>query len=451
MPPIFFITSAIWRCIFRSRFSSCTSRPAPAAMRRLRLACRRSGLRRSRLVIELISAICRRSMRVVEARLVHLLLHLGHAGHHAHHALHAAHLLHLLQLRLQVVHVELALLEALHHALGRLGLQRLLRLLDQRHDVAHAEDAAGDALGVELLERVELLAEADEADRLAGDGAHRERRAAAAVAVHAGQDHAGDADAAVELLGDVHRVLAGQPVDHQQRLVRLGRVAHRLDLGHQRVVDVQPPGGVEHHHVVAAEGRLLAARAWRSPPGPGPARSAGRRRRPGAPRMASCSIAAGRRVSSEAISTRLPSRSPEAARELGGGGGLARALQPDHQDRRGRRVDAQRRRRPLAAPARRTSSSCTILTTCWPGVTDFVTAWPRAFSCDRLHEVARHRQRDVGLEQRHAHLAQRGGDVLVAQRALAGQLVEDAGEPAAEVLEHGAPSRTPIAPVGATR
>ena len=53
-------------------------------------------------------------------------------------------------------------------------------------------------VGVELLERVQLLADADEADRLAGDGAHRERGAAAAVAVHAGEDDAGDADAAVE-------------------------------------------------------------------------------------------------------------------------------------------------------------------------------------------------------------------------------------------------------------
>ena len=45
---------------------------------------------------------------------------------------------------------------------------------------------------------VHLLAGADQLDRLAGDGAHRKRRAAAAVAVHAGQHEAGDADALVE-------------------------------------------------------------------------------------------------------------------------------------------------------------------------------------------------------------------------------------------------------------
>ena len=60
--------------------------------------------------------------------------------------------------------------------------------LDQADDVAHAEDAAGDAVGVEGLELVDRLAGAGELDRLAGDRAHRQRRAAAGIAVHAGQD-----------------------------------------------------------------------------------------------------------------------------------------------------------------------------------------------------------------------------------------------------------------------
>ncbi len=101
------------------------------------------------------------------------------------------------------------------------------------------------------------------------------------------------------------------------------------------------------------------------------------------PSTASCSIAAGRRVSRLAISTRLPSRSfrrlasfavvvvlPEPCRPTIriGAGGLSIF-------------------RPSAfwSPAStRTSSSWTILTTCWPGVTDFVTAWPLAFSVTAL-------------------------------------------------------------------
>ena len=56
-------------------------------------------------------------------------------------------------------------------------------LLDQRDDVAHAQDAAGVALGIEHLQAVDLLADAGELDRRAGDLAHRQRRAAARIAV----------------------------------------------------------------------------------------------------------------------------------------------------------------------------------------------------------------------------------------------------------------------------
>ena len=71
--------------------------------------------------------------------------------------------------------------------LQRLGqFHRLAGLFDERHDVAHAEDAAGDALGMEILQPVDLLAGAHELDRLAGDGAHGERSTTAAVAVDAG-------------------------------------------------------------------------------------------------------------------------------------------------------------------------------------------------------------------------------------------------------------------------
>ncbi len=78
-----------------------------------------------------------------------------------------------------------------------------------------------DPLGMEGLELVDPLADAGELDRLAGDRAHRQRRAAARVAVHPGQDHAGELDLVDEALGDVDRVLAGHRVGDEQDLVRL--------------------------------------------------------------------------------------------------------------------------------------------------------------------------------------------------------------------------------------
>ena len=53
-------------------------------------------------------------------------------------------------------------------------------------------------LGMEIFQRVGLFAGADQLDRLAGDRAHRQRRAAAAVAVDPRQHDAGEADALVE-------------------------------------------------------------------------------------------------------------------------------------------------------------------------------------------------------------------------------------------------------------
>ena len=155
----------------------------------------------------------------------------------------------------EIVEIE----DALAHLLGHLGRLRrvdgLRRLLDQADDVAHAEDAVGEARGMEILERVHLLADADELDRLAGDRAHRQRRAAAAVAVHAGQHDAGEADALVEVLRQIDRVLAGQRVGDQQDLVRARGVADFRHLRHQRLVDMGAPGGVEQHDVVALQPR----------------------------------------------------------------------------------------------------------------------------------------------------------------------------------------------------
>ena len=326
-------------------------------------------------------------------------------GKHAHDARHAAHLLHLLELALQVVHVELTLLEALHHPLGGLGLQRLLGLLDQGDDVAHAKDAPRHLFGAELLDRVHLLAEADEADRLAGDRAHRQRRAAAAIAVHSGQKDAGDADLPVELLGDVHRILTGQAVHDEQRLVRLRNVPDGLDLRHQLLVDVKPAGGVEHDDIVAAQRRLLL-RA----PGYGD-RILARHDRQGVDAdllpqhgklmhrgRAACIEGGHQHPLALAV---LP-----AERQLGRGRGLARALKADHQHRRWGRVDLQRRGGGVAGK----DADQFVM----DDLHDLLAGGDRlgdglaaGLVLDAPDEVAGDGERDVGFQQGDADLAQR--------------------------------------------
>jgi hypothetical protein len=55
----------------------------------------------------------------------------------------------------------------------------------------------------------------------------------------------------------------------------------------------------------------------------------------------------------------------------------------------------------------------------------------------RLDEMLDHRERDVGLEQRDAHFAQRLLDVRFGQPRFAADLLDDLGEPRGQVVEHG--------------
>ena len=67
--------------------------------------------------------------------------------------------------------------------------------------------------------------------------------------------------------------------------------------------------------------------------------------------------------------------------------------------------------------------------TIWPGVIERTTSWPTAFAFTAVDKVAHHVESDIGLEQRAAHLAHGFGDISLAQRALAGELVEDGAKP----------------------
>ena len=105
-------------------------------------------------------------------------------GKRAYKLAHAAHLADLAVHVDEVVQRELGFREALR----RFGLFSLLLhahgALDEAHHVAHAQDALGDAVGVELLERIGLFTCTDELDGLACDLLDGKRAAAAGVAVH---------------------------------------------------------------------------------------------------------------------------------------------------------------------------------------------------------------------------------------------------------------------------
>ncbi len=375
-----------------------------------------------------------------------------HARQHAQHAAEPAHLLQLAELIGEIVEIELALLELGGHLLGLLALHRLGGALDQADDVAHAEDAAGDAVGMEILQRIQLLADADQLDRAAGDGAHGKRGTAARIAIDPGQHDAGQLHPVAELGRDIDRVLAGHGIDHQQGLGGRGCLMHGRRLGHQLLVHMQAAGGIEHDHVMALEPAGLE-RA----PGDGDRRLArddgqGRHLRLAA-EHGQLLLGRGPAGIEGGHQHALALAGLQAERDLGGGGRLARALEPDHHHddgRRGVEIDAD------AGPAQGLDQRVMDdLHHHLAGGDALEHALADGLLAHRGEEVADHRQGDIGLEQGHAHLAQRRIDIGLGQRAAPRQPPEDIAQPFCQLLEHRQPiaanSQNAKAPVRETR
>ena len=76
-------------------------------------------------------------------------------------------------MRVEVFEGEARFHDLLRLLFGGLAIDGLLRALDEREDVAHAEDPLRETVGMENLERVELLPHAEELHGNAGRGADR--------------------------------------------------------------------------------------------------------------------------------------------------------------------------------------------------------------------------------------------------------------------------------------
>ena len=76
------------------------------------------------------------------------------------------------------------------------------------------------------------------------------------------------------------------------------------------------------------------------------------------------------------------------------------------------------------------------MTTIWPGLTDLMTRRADRLGASPVDERAHNLERDVRLEQRAAHLAHRGVDVLLGEGAAAGEFIQYAGELFGQALEH---------------
>src|ERR1041385_361965 len=97
---------------------------------------------------------------------------------------------------------------------------------------------------MEGLERIIFFPYADELDGLPGNVADGERGAATGIAIHLGEDHAGQRELLVELVGRVDGVLAGHGVGDEEDLLRVEELLERLHLVHELIIDMQASGSV---------------------------------------------------------------------------------------------------------------------------------------------------------------------------------------------------------------
>ncbi len=157
----------------------------------------------------------------------------------------ASHLLELDHLVQEVLQVEVAFDDFGLHASSLLLVAVLLSTFDQAHHVTHAQDALGQPIGMEGLEGIDLLADADVLDGHAGHFTQRQSGATARIAVELGQDHARQRHVCLKAFGNPDCLLAGHSIGDQQGLVGLDAGLDRLELAHQLFVDLEAASRVD--------------------------------------------------------------------------------------------------------------------------------------------------------------------------------------------------------------
>ncbi len=289
-----------------------------------------------------------------------------------------------------------------------------------------------------------FLTHPQELDRLAGDGAHRQRGATTGVSIHLGQDHAGERQRLAKRLRRVGRILTGHGIDHEQGFHRLGDPVQFSDLGHHGLVDRQTARGIHNQHIAETDAGMLH----------GGASDVHRRLLSLAGKEVDADL---RRQGLQLLDRRRTIHVGahhgdrflvallQQACQLGDRGGLARPLQAGHQnDRRRLRGKVQ----PFVGGAHHRLQLCLHdaqeRLTRTQALADLL---PQGALLHRLNKILDHGQRNVSLQQRHAHFAQRFLNVVLSQARLASNGAQTLGQAIGQTLEHQRNSRQQAATI----
>ena len=372
---------------------------------------------------------------------------LGHAlegadgGEHLEDGLHGAHLFDLTELFAEVFEGEAGSGEGFFgELLGLTPVEFFFGAFEQGGDVAHAHDAGDDAVGVEGLEGVGLFAGAEELDGCAGDLADGEGGTAAGVAVHFGEDGAGDGEEVVEGLGGVDGVLAGHGVGDEEDFGGREELFELGHLVHEGLVDAEAAGGVDDEDVAAEVGGFAFSFA-------GEAEDFGGAVRCGSVELAFVEVDAGGfgddgelLAGGGAVDVDRDEHGAVAALfeplgELGGGGGFAASLQPGHEDDAGGLGGGLEPGDVFAEEG--DELVVDDFDDLLGGAEGGGDLGAEGFDADVGDEVVGDGEVDVGFEEGEADLAEGVGDVFFGDGALAAEGLEGTLELFGEVFKHG--------------
>ena len=358
-----------------------------------------------------------------------------------------AHLLDLAELVAEVLEGEAVAGERLAGELLGLALVELLfGALEQGGDVAHAHNAADDAVRVEGLKGVGLFAGAEELDGRAGDVADGERRAAAGVTVHLGEDGAGDGEQVVEGLGGLDGVLTGHGVGDEEDLGGVEQLFELRHLIHQGGVDLVAAGGVDDEHVAAEVGGLALGLAGEAEDLVGAGGGVGELALVdiGADRLGDDGelLAGGGAVDVDGDEHGAMAGLLEPLAELAAGGRLTGSLQAGHEDDAGRLGALLEARGVLAEEV--DELVVDDLDDLLGGAEGGGDLGAHRLVADVLDEFVDDGEVHVGFEQGETDLTDGLGDVLVGDGALATEVLKGALELIGEILKHNWSTRKQV-------
>ena len=123
-------------------------------------------------------------------------------------------------------------------------------LFNQRQHIAHAQNPACHTVGVERLNLIQFLTHTGKLDGFPGHRPNRQGRAASGIAIQLTQQHTGYAQSLVKGGRSVDGILTGHGIHHQQDLCRFHRIPDGHQFLHQRLIDMQPAGGIQEHQIL---------------------------------------------------------------------------------------------------------------------------------------------------------------------------------------------------------